>query len=144
MSGRELDPDGTDSYHPQHPWEQVGHPLYLHPGQRTRLNWPPEPARPAGPHEARTWDQLPDSGKPAPAWDREYRPTAATAPPEVLQANLEALIDETRWTDEEQSEYTRRARAATTRAHPHATVCALAGLTTGISLTTIAFVLTGH
>lgn len=59
MSGRELDPDGTDSYHPQHPWEQAGHPLYLHPTQRTAFNWPPEAAQPAGPHEAEQWRRLP-------------------------------------------------------------------------------------
>ena len=88
MSGRELDPDGTDSYHPQHPWEQVGHPLYLPPGQRTRLNWPPEPARPAGPHEARTWDQLPVRVKPDPAWDREYRPMVAPPRPVSLRCAL--------------------------------------------------------
>lgn len=57
MSGRELDPDGTDSYHPQHPWEQVGHPLYLAPHERTSLNWPPVPAYPMGPHGAKQWDR---------------------------------------------------------------------------------------
>jgi len=61
MSGRELDPDGTDSYHPQHPWEQTAHPQYLQPSDRTRLNWPPVPATPAGPHEARQWETLPGS-----------------------------------------------------------------------------------
>jgi hypothetical protein len=63
VSGRELDPDGTDSYHPEHPWEQSGHPLYLHPGQRTRDNWPPETAAPAGKHEAKQWDKLPKTAK---------------------------------------------------------------------------------
>lgn len=72
MSGRELDPDGTDSYHPQHPWEQAGHPQYLAPSERTRLNWPPEPAYPAGPHEAKQWDRLPIRLKPEPTWRREY------------------------------------------------------------------------
>jgi hypothetical protein len=74
MSGRELDPDGTDSYHPQHPWEQVGHPLYLPPDLRTLVNWPPERARPAGWYEASVWDQLPVRAQPEPAWDREYGP----------------------------------------------------------------------
>jgi hypothetical protein len=60
MSGRELDSDGTDSYHPQHPWEQVGHPLYLYPKQRTLDNWPPEAALPAGPAEAAAWRALPE------------------------------------------------------------------------------------
>ena len=59
MSGRELDPDGTDSYHPQHPWEQTMHPLYLPSDQRTRSNWPPVPAQPAGPYEERVWRKLP-------------------------------------------------------------------------------------
>ncbi|MDQ1206193.1 hypothetical protein QE377_002552 [Microbacterium sp. SORGH_AS 862] len=72
MSGRELDPDGTDSYHPEHPWESVGHPLYLPPSQRTRLNWPPEPAYPAGPHEAKLWDRLPVRVAAEPAWRRQY------------------------------------------------------------------------
>jgi len=65
MSGRELDPDGTDSYHPQHPWEQSGHPLYLPLRQRTRSNWPPVPARPAGPHEQQQWRMLPVRTAPA-------------------------------------------------------------------------------
>lgn len=59
MSGRELDPDGTDSYHPEHPWEQAGHPLYLPANARTAFNWPPEPAQPHGPHEAQQWRRLP-------------------------------------------------------------------------------------
>lgn len=59
MSGRELDPDGTDSYHPEHPWEQTTHPLYLPPDQRTAFNWPPEPAHPHGAHEAQEWGRLP-------------------------------------------------------------------------------------
>lgn len=64
MSGRELDPDGTDSYHPEHPWEQAGDPLYLPPDRRTRANWPPVPAEPAGPTEAATWSRLPKRPKP--------------------------------------------------------------------------------
>ncbi|MBD8477581.1 hypothetical protein [Microbacterium sp. CFBP 8794] len=72
MSGRELDPDGTDSHHPEHPWEQAGHVLYLPPQQRTMLNWPPEPAYPAGPHEAKQWDRLPVRVAPEPSWRREY------------------------------------------------------------------------
>jgi hypothetical protein len=59
MSGRELDPDGTDSYHPDHPWEQVGHPLYRHPDERAQINWPPQPARPVGPHEESIWKSMP-------------------------------------------------------------------------------------
>lgn len=59
MSGRELDPDGTDSYHPEHPWEQAGHALYLAPDQRTQFNWPPVAAHPAGAHEAEQWRTLP-------------------------------------------------------------------------------------
>jgi hypothetical protein len=62
MSGRELDPDGTDSYHPQHPWEQVGHELYIDPTNRTAQNWPPvSDATPAGTHEAGVWSRLPGS-----------------------------------------------------------------------------------
>lgn len=60
MSGRELDADGTDSYHPEHPWEQVNHKLYLPPGERTRRNWPPVAgAEPAGPAERERWSRLP-------------------------------------------------------------------------------------
>jgi hypothetical protein len=59
MSGRELDPDGTDSYHPEHPWEQVGHPAYLPRSERTRSNWPPVPATPAGSYEHEQWASLP-------------------------------------------------------------------------------------
>lgn len=59
MSGRELDPDGTDSYHAEHPWEQAGHPLYLPPENRTRSNWPPRPAQPVGLHEEYEWRALP-------------------------------------------------------------------------------------
>jgi len=59
VSGREFDPDGTDIYHPEHPWEQAGHELYIYPVNRTRRNWPPVPAMPAGPHEAKQWDKLP-------------------------------------------------------------------------------------
>ena len=72
MSGRELDPDGTDSYHPQHPFEQVGHEMYLPPSQRTRSNWPPIPSKPAGPHEERQWKRLP---RRAPAAMTPLRPT---------------------------------------------------------------------
>lgn len=72
MSGREFDPDGTDSYHPDHPWEQTGHRLYIEPSQRTSLNWPPEPAYPHGPHEAKQWDSLPVRIAPEPAWRRQY------------------------------------------------------------------------
>lgn len=74
MSGRELDPDGTDSYHPEHPWEQVGHPRYLAPIERARTNWPPEPARPAGPYEAKQWRRLP-------AHPRRPRPRVETFGP---------------------------------------------------------------
>lgn len=59
MSGRELDPDGTDSYHPEHPWEQTGHPLYLPADERTSFNWPPEPAQPHGQYERMQWRGLP-------------------------------------------------------------------------------------
>ena len=72
MSGRELDPDGTDSFHPEHPWEQVTHPLWIAPDRRTSLNWPPEPAYPAGPHEAKLWDRLPVRVTPTPEWRRLY------------------------------------------------------------------------
>lgn len=61
MSGREIDPDGTDSYHPEHPWEQVGHELYIPPSRRSRENWPPVEARPVGGHEYSQWMKLPDS-----------------------------------------------------------------------------------
>ena len=74
MSGRELDPDGTDSYHPEHPWEQVGHPLYIQPDQRTRANWPPVPATPAGPHEARLWTRLPKKAPKPLKWRRTFGP----------------------------------------------------------------------
>ena len=60
MSGRELDPDGTDSYHPHHPWEQTSHALYVVPGKRTRASWPPvRDASPSGPTEALAWKRLP-------------------------------------------------------------------------------------
>lgn len=59
MSGRELDADGTDSYHPEHPWEQAGHPLYLSPGLRTQGNWPPVLAQAHGPSEEKLWLSLP-------------------------------------------------------------------------------------
>lgn len=59
MSSTETHLDGTDSYHPHHPWEQVGHPLYLPPWARNKSNWPPEPAEPAGPYEAMVWSTLP-------------------------------------------------------------------------------------
>jgi hypothetical protein len=55
VSGRELDPDGSDSFHPEHPWEQVGHPLYIAPAWRTQRNWPPEDAEPVGTFEAYVW-----------------------------------------------------------------------------------------
>lgn len=74
MSGRELDPDGTDSYHPEHPWEQVGHELYVSPRDRTRLNWPPVPAKPAGPYEARQWKRLPKNPPRPPKWWRTFGP----------------------------------------------------------------------
>lgn len=70
MSGRELDPDGTDSYHPQHPWEQTAHELYLPPSERTRENWPPEPAQPAGAFEEIQWRALPET----PVQRRRERP----------------------------------------------------------------------
>lgn len=63
MSGRELDPDGTDSYHEDHPWEQVGHELYIAPSRRSRENWPPVTARPHGAHEERMWRRLPKKVK---------------------------------------------------------------------------------
>lgn len=73
MSGRELDPDGTDSFHPEHPWEQAGHPQYIEPSQRARSNWPPVPSFPHGPHEAVQWSQLPEHPpKPHGTWYREY------------------------------------------------------------------------
>lgn len=60
MSGRENAPDGTDAFHPEHPWEQVGHALYIAPSERTRGNWPPTPdAVPHGPHERQEWARLP-------------------------------------------------------------------------------------
>lgn len=64
MSGTELDPDGTDSYHPEHPWEQTQHPLYLPPDRRTRSNWPPVVARPAGTYERDQWKSLPERAAP--------------------------------------------------------------------------------
>lgn len=63
MSGRELDAVGTDSYHPEHPWEQAGHELYLPPQERTKMNWPPEWATPAGPAEEKVWQNLPVRGR---------------------------------------------------------------------------------
>jgi hypothetical protein len=66
VSGTELDSDGTDSYHPQHPWEQVGHRLYLPPQQRSRGNWPPEPAQPVGPAEEHQWQTLPRHAEESP------------------------------------------------------------------------------
>jgi len=61
MSGREDDTDGTDSYHPQHPWEQCGNPLYLDAAKRTKSNWPPvHDAEAAGPSESLKWQRLPD------------------------------------------------------------------------------------
>jgi len=70
MSGRELDPDGTDSYHPEHPWEQVGHPLYIPEPRRTKSNWPPlSDARPAGQWEANSWARMPDGPLPRMHWE---------------------------------------------------------------------------
>jgi hypothetical protein len=63
VSGRELDADGTDGYHPQHPWESVGHPLYIAPDYRGRDNWPPVEATPAGPAELARWKHLPKHAK---------------------------------------------------------------------------------
>lgn len=60
MSGRELDRDGTDSFHPEHPWEQSGHPKYLTPARRSKQNWPPAPAFPTGVAEALAWASLPE------------------------------------------------------------------------------------
>lgn len=59
MSGTELDPDGTDSFHPNHPWEQTTHPMYVPPSARTTGNWPPVDVEPAGSHEAAVWAALP-------------------------------------------------------------------------------------
>jgi hypothetical protein len=61
MSGRELDPDGTDSYHPEHPWESCGHRKYIQPSERTKANWPPERSQAVGWHEEYIWDALPDA-----------------------------------------------------------------------------------
>jgi len=72
MSGLEFDPDGTNSFHAEHPWEQVGHPLYIYPDQRTRSNWPPEAAYPHGPHEASQWDALPEKIPEGPKWRKLY------------------------------------------------------------------------
>jgi hypothetical protein len=60
MSGVELDPDGTDSYHPQHPWEQTSHHRYLAPAWRSKENWPPVNCQPVGPYERSVWEALPD------------------------------------------------------------------------------------
>lgn len=84
MSGRELDPDGTDSYHPEHPWEQAGHPLYIEPAQRTSLNWPPAPAYPVSAHEAKQWDRLPVRVQPEPSWRRQYGYSHPKAPTPLL------------------------------------------------------------
>lgn len=59
MSGRELEADGSDSYHDDHRWEQVGHSLYISPSDRWRGNWPPVAAYPYGPVEQRAWESLP-------------------------------------------------------------------------------------
>lgn len=72
MSGTELDPDGTDSYHPEHPWEQLGHPLYIAPAHRNKDNWPPEAAYPAGAHEKSVWRSLPETAGPLPV-RRQYK-----------------------------------------------------------------------
>lgn len=61
MSGRELAADGTDTYHDDHRWEQVGHPLYLPVDERWKGNWPPEATYPYGPVEQREWDTLPST-----------------------------------------------------------------------------------
>jgi hypothetical protein len=61
MSGYEASPDGTDAYHPEHPWEQVGHHLYVYPWNRTKANWPPSAARAVGPSEREEWEALPDA-----------------------------------------------------------------------------------
>ncbi len=75
MSGTELDTDGTNSYHEHHPWEQSGHPLYLPPAERTKSNWPPVIAYPAGPAEAIRWNSLPDrTPKLYGDWYRAYGP----------------------------------------------------------------------
>lgn len=60
MSGVDLDSDGTDSYHPEHPWEQSTHRLYLPPAWRSKENWPPVNTQPAGPSERSEWESLPD------------------------------------------------------------------------------------
>lgn len=79
MSGRELDTDGTDSYHPEHPWEQAGHPLYVEPSKRMKSNWPPERVYPAGPAEAVRWSSLPDRlPRLTGDWFRLYGPVSAT------------------------------------------------------------------
>jgi hypothetical protein len=73
MSGREPDSDGTDSCHAEHPWEQVGHPLYLPETSRAKSNWPPEPAFPDGPMEAMKWASLPEQPpKLHGNWYRQY------------------------------------------------------------------------
>jgi len=72
MSGTELDPDGTNSYHPDHPWEQSGHPLYIAPGYRSKGNWPPEAAFPAGTHEESIWRALPETSGALPV-RRQYK-----------------------------------------------------------------------
>ena len=41
MSGRELDENGDETYHPDRPWEQAGHPDYVEHRARTKANWPP-------------------------------------------------------------------------------------------------------
>lgn len=64
--------EAPDCYRLDHPWEQTGHRLYIEPSQRTSLNWPPEPAYPHGPHEAKQWDSLPVRIAPEPAWRRQY------------------------------------------------------------------------
>lgn len=77
MSGTELDTDGSDSYHEQHPWEQLGHPLYIPVAKRAKSNWPPESAWPTGEAEAKRWDSLPDMPpETRPEWYREYRPSS--------------------------------------------------------------------
>lgn len=76
MSGTELDSDGTNSFHSEHPWEQVGHPLYLPPERRSKGNWPPERAFPVGPAEAIRWNNLPTNYSDLKGdWYRAYGPS---------------------------------------------------------------------
>lgn len=45
--------------HPEHPFEEPGHPLFIPEAERTRLVWPPEPATPHDDAEAEVWADLP-------------------------------------------------------------------------------------